>query len=310
MFITPIPPTSSEIAATAPSRVVKTSVLASEASRTAPWLMTWKPGLVGSATCLRSVRIAVTSAWAASSASRVLGLDRDRAQAARVAGQRVLDRGQRRERDVVLVLLAVGALGVGHADDLERGAVDAHALADGVGAAEQVLHDRRPEHDHALVLLDVLGGEHRAARDVVGARLRVAGDGAGEGARLVAGGAADERRPGRVDDGRDALDVGRVERSPARRRPWCVKLTPPPPPPPGPKRPPWGCTSRTLEPSALMRSWTASLEPLPTATRMITAATPIVMPRIVRPERSLFAATPASAIRRISGPLISSTRPR
>ena len=47
MFITPIPPTSSEIAATAPSSVVKTSVQASDASRTAPWLMTWKPGLVG-----------------------------------------------------------------------------------------------------------------------------------------------------------------------------------------------------------------------------------------------------------------------
>ena len=47
MFITPIPPTSSEIAATAPSSVVKTWVLWSDASRTEPWLMTWKPGLVG-----------------------------------------------------------------------------------------------------------------------------------------------------------------------------------------------------------------------------------------------------------------------
>ena len=48
MFITPMPPTSSEIAATAPSSVVNTSVLASDASRTEPWLRTWKPGLVGS----------------------------------------------------------------------------------------------------------------------------------------------------------------------------------------------------------------------------------------------------------------------
>src|SRR4051812_4163718 len=53
-----------------------------------------------------------------------------------------------------------------------------------------------------------------------------------------------------------------------------------------------------------MLDWIATLEPLPTATRMITAATPIVMPRIVSPERSLLAATPASAMRRISGPLI------
>ena len=69
MFITPIPPTSSEIAATAPSSVVKTSVRGVATSRTAPWLMTWKPGFVGSLTCLRSVRIEVTSACAASSAS-------------------------------------------------------------------------------------------------------------------------------------------------------------------------------------------------------------------------------------------------
>jgi hypothetical protein len=40
MFITPMPPTSSEIAATAPSSVVKTCVLWSDAWRTEPWLMT------------------------------------------------------------------------------------------------------------------------------------------------------------------------------------------------------------------------------------------------------------------------------
>ena len=47
MFITPIPPTSSEIAATAPSSVVKTLGALVEASRTEPWLMTWKPGFGG-----------------------------------------------------------------------------------------------------------------------------------------------------------------------------------------------------------------------------------------------------------------------
>ena len=54
MFITPIPPTSSEIAATAPSSVVNTSVDALDASRTEPWLITLKPGLDVSVTSLRS----------------------------------------------------------------------------------------------------------------------------------------------------------------------------------------------------------------------------------------------------------------
>ena len=47
MFITPIPPTSSEIAATAPSSVVKTLLVELEASRIEPWLMTWKLGFAG-----------------------------------------------------------------------------------------------------------------------------------------------------------------------------------------------------------------------------------------------------------------------
>ena len=44
MFITPIPPTSSEIAATSPSRVVKTLLVALEVSSSEPWLRTSKPG--------------------------------------------------------------------------------------------------------------------------------------------------------------------------------------------------------------------------------------------------------------------------
>jgi hypothetical protein len=47
---------------------VNTSVAASEASRTEPWLMTWKPGFVGSVTLWRCSMIDVTSACAASSA--------------------------------------------------------------------------------------------------------------------------------------------------------------------------------------------------------------------------------------------------
>ena len=53
-----------------------------------------------------------------------------------------------------------------------------------------------------------------------------------------------------------------------------------------------------------MRDCTAFEEPLPTAISTITEATPIVMPRIVRPERSLFAAIPPHAIRRVSRPIM------
>ena len=67
MFITPMPPTSSEIAATSPSRVVNTLLLEAEVWRIDPWLMTLKllvdvePG-VGGSTWLR---ISVTSVCAA-----------------------------------------------------------------------------------------------------------------------------------------------------------------------------------------------------------------------------------------------------
>ncbi len=53
-----------------------------------------------------------------------------------------------------------------------------------------------------------------------------------------------------------------------------------------------------------MRDWTALEEPLPTAISTITEATPIVMPRIVRPERSLLAVIPLHAMRSISRPII------
>jgi hypothetical protein len=67
MFITPIPPTSSEMAATSPSRVVNTLLLEAEVCRIDPWLMTLKllvvPELgVGGSSALRML---VTSVWAA-----------------------------------------------------------------------------------------------------------------------------------------------------------------------------------------------------------------------------------------------------
>ena len=47
MFITPIPPTSREIAATSPSRVVNTLLVELEPARIEPWLMTVKPAFGG-----------------------------------------------------------------------------------------------------------------------------------------------------------------------------------------------------------------------------------------------------------------------
>ena len=85
MFITPIPPTSSEIAATAPSSVVKTSFArARRPRRIEPWLMTWKPGFDGSVTSWRSSRIEVTSACGGVERCRAdLRLHGDRAESRR-----------------------------------------------------------------------------------------------------------------------------------------------------------------------------------------------------------------------------------
>ena len=59
-------------------------------------------------------------------------------------------------------------------------------------------------------------------------------------------------------------------------------------------------TVSVVVPSAAIRAWIALAEPLPTATSRITAATPISMPSMVSPERSLFAVTPRSANRIVS----------
>ncbi len=146
MFITPIPPTSSEIAATSPSRVVNTLLLAAEVCRIEPWLMTLKlladvepgagglswlrmPGDLG----LRSIQL-------------LLGLRlHDDLADAPVAGERVLNRGQRSECDVVLIGGPVRALRRGDADDLVVGAVDLDRGADRILAAEQLADDRRPD---------------------------------------------------------------------------------------------------------------------------------------------------------------------
>ena len=55
-----------------------------------------------------------------------------------------------------------------------------------------------------------------------------------------------------------------------------------------------------LLPRELIWSCTALLDPVPTATRVMTAATPIRIPSVVRADLVLFAVTPCQANRRIS----------
>src|SRR5438105_9600404 len=62
---------------------------------------------------------------------------------------------------------------------------------------------------------------------------------------------------------------------------------------------------RRLEPRPWICCWTAADAPLPTATRTITAATPIKMPSMVRAERSRLAVSPPTARRRPSRKLTS-----
>ena len=83
----------------------------------------------------------------------------------------------------------------------------------------------------------------------------------------------------------------------------CVnELRKPPEPRPKPKPPGWIVT--TFVPRPRSAADTATAEPWPTATRMITAATPIVIPSIVSSERRRFASTPWTAIRSASATLM------
>ncbi len=109
MFMTPMPPTSREMAATAPSSTVKTSlVLWLVASRLA-WFSTWN-WVWPVALLWFDASTAVISADAASVAGARRGLGHDLVHLAVVAGEVVLHRGDGDQDDVVLVLEAVGAL--------------------------------------------------------------------------------------------------------------------------------------------------------------------------------------------------------
>src|SRR6266849_4494414 len=57
---------------------------------------------------------------------------------------------------------------------------------------------------------------------------------------------------------------------------------------------------RRVGPSAWRRAWTALCAPLPSATIVMTAPTPMMMPSIVRNDRSLLARIACSATWKIS----------
>jgi len=59
-------------------------------------------------------------------------------------------------------------------------------------------------------------------------------------------------------------------------------------------------TVNVLVPRAAMRCSTARVEPVPTATRMMTAETPMSTPSMVSNERSLLEVTPPRAMRNTS----------
>ena len=72
MLVTPIPPTSSEIAATAPSSTVNVWVADVRVARSCSEFWIWKSGLPPSRTPWRASRIAVISDWARETDSAVV----------------------------------------------------------------------------------------------------------------------------------------------------------------------------------------------------------------------------------------------
>ena len=131
--------------------------------------------------------------------------------------------------------------------------------------AKRFCDDRRAEHHDAPVLLDVLGGEHRAGGDLVVARRGVGGRRADERRRLSSSSSPPTSVvPVALTTGATRLDVGRVEARPAaRRRPAVVSVSPPPPPkrkPPGPPGPFWAWTmqhvgAERVDPRLDLRAW-------------------------------------------------------
>ncbi len=233
------------------------------------------------------------------------------------AGEVVLHRGEGDHRHVVLVLEAVRALGLQHADHLQGRAAEHDVVTDrvGVGAPEQVGDDGRAEHDDLGVVGLVVGGDEPSElngpvlyrgvdgvdADEAGRRVRAAVVGGG-GARV----AGDGRQGGGVGDvglAGQGGDVLLVEDD-------TLALGPVAGPRPRAPNPPVLKIVRVLVPSEESRAATAFDDPLPTATTKMTAPTPIIMPSMVSADRSRLARMPWRAIRKFSRFIRSTERQR
>ena len=138
MFITPMPPTSSEIAAIEPSRTVSVFCVSVAVSRIDAMLRIWK-----SSVPWRAFSSAVTASCVSSIGVHVVHRHGDGAQEA-LAEQAQAAGGQRHEDDVVGSSPPGEApFGRHHADDLERHVVEQHVLADRIAAVGKQLVDRR-----------------------------------------------------------------------------------------------------------------------------------------------------------------------
>ncbi len=154
MFITPMPPTSSEIAATSPSSVVKTRGGGGGGFQQRALVDDLKAGFGGVLDSVALLEDLGDLGFGGGERGLGGGLDGDRVDRA-VAREGVLHGGDRGDHDFVEVGDAVGALGGEHPDDLEVDAVGAHRLPHGVLPGEQLFGDGLPDHGDARVVGDV-----------------------------------------------------------------------------------------------------------------------------------------------------------
>ena len=146
MLVMPMPPTSRLIAATAPSSTVNVSLAEVRVASSWDWFRIRYGALAVLVTCSCRLRIAVTSAWAASTDFGVRRLDEDRRDGA-VAGQRRLDgAAAARPRCRSGRSEPARPCSASTPDDGERHAADCDLLADRAGRPEQVVGHGLADH--------------------------------------------------------------------------------------------------------------------------------------------------------------------
>ncbi len=215
------------------------------------------------------------------------------------AGHPVFDGGPGRQQDVVLVHAHhVGAFGAEDPDHLEGDVLHPHFLAQG-GLALEKLPDQPsgPSRQTLLALRTSRSVKAFALGQVPFPDIEKGGGGAvNKGGDPVAV-AINDLGPG-PDDGRRGSTAGHSLRmaSPS----WGVRVMTLPAPkltPPLEAVP--GRTSRLLAPMLAMVCWMAVEEPCPISIMAMTAATPMMMPRVVRAARRTLRRRPFSAVRSI-----------